>query len=126
MREWQILSTNASQVHQNQQSLLRFFKAENARDWQRYASFLSESIIWQLFPLQGSTEEIAGKSAYIARMQKAYCGYNGTFRCISLEISEDGTRLSAFLLNAEGERSLDIFKMQDGSILREWEFLFGK
>ncbi len=118
--------TKASQGQQNQQSLLRFFEAENARDWQRYATFLSESVIWQLFPLEGNTEEIAGKSAYIARMQKAYSGYDGTFQCLRTEISEDGTRLCTFLQNREGERSLDIFEMQDGIILREWEFLFGK
>lgn len=104
-----------------QEKLRKFFEAENARDWESYRQFLHPQVRWQLF---GAEEKcIEGAEEYMRVMKDAYEGRDTQFVCQKTEVSDDGGRIAAHLLNDKGERSLDIFDFKDGLIYREYEFL---
>jgi len=102
-------------------SLKAFFKAENERDWDIYRQFLHEELVWKLF---GKEERrICGIQNYMQTMQKAYENSNARFRCQDMQVSNEGNRIVAYLINDYGARSLDIFDFKDGLIYREYEFI---
>lgn len=104
-----------------QEKLRKFFEAENARDWESYRQFLHPQVRWRLF---GAEEKcIQGAEEYMKVMKGAYEGRDTQFVCQNMEVSDDGGRIAAHLLNDQGERSLDIFDFKDGLIYREYEFL---
>lgn len=98
-----------------------FFKAENERDWEVYQQFLHKEIVWQLF--DNETRSICGIQDYILAMQKAYENSDVRFRCQDMQVSADGSRVVAYLINDIGARSLDIFDFKDDLIYREYEFI---
>ncbi|PHP53605.1 nuclear transport factor 2 family protein [Actinomyces ruminis] len=102
-----------------------FFAAENTRDWNAYAAFLHPQVEWTLN--DGSHErKILGKEQYLHEIKSAYANSTTTFHCIET-MSDRGRRLIAtMLVNDDGERSLDVFVIEDGLIRREWEFLLGR
>lgn len=105
-------------------SLEQFFAAENARDWQRYATFLHPEVVWTL--VDGATERrIVGRDEYLAVIRRAYEGVSTTFRCVDMTIDESRSRVASLLINDTGDRSLDVFDLDNGLIRREWEFLLG-
>ncbi len=98
-----------------------FFKAENERDWEVYQQFLHEEVVWQLFDKE--TRNICGIQDYMLTMQKAYEKSEVRFRCQDMQVSADGNRIVAYLINDTGARSLDIFDFKDNLIYREYEFI---
>lgn len=46
-----------------------FLSAENARDWTKWASFLTEDITYTVV---GSDNAVRGKASYVTHMQKVY------------------------------------------------------
>ena len=98
-----------------------FFKAENERDWEVYQQFLHKEIVWQLF--DNETRSIRGIQDCILAMQKAYENSDVRFRCQDMQVSADGSRVVAYLINDIGARSLDIFDFKDDLIYREYEFI---
>ncbi|MDO4719909.1 MAG: nuclear transport factor 2 family protein [Peptostreptococcaceae bacterium] len=104
-----------------QERLRKFFEAENKRDWESYRQFLHPQVRWRLF---GAEEKrIEGVEEYMRVMKSAYEGRDTQFVCQKMEVSDDGRRIAAHLLNDQGERSLDIFDFKEGRIYREYEFL---
>lgn len=105
-------------------SLERFFAAENARDWQRYATFLHPDVTWTL--VDGEVERrIVGREEYLTVIRRAYAGESTTFRCVDMRVDEERSRIAALLISDTGERSLEVFDFDNGLIRREWEFLLG-
>ncbi len=105
----------------NREILAEFFKAENERNWEVYRQFLHEEISWQLF---GKKEKnIVGIENYMQVIKNAYSNNNIRFSCVDMQISADGNRIAAYLVNDSGVRSLDIFDFKDGMIYREFEFI---
>jgi len=102
-------------------TLKAFFKAENERDWEVYRHFLHEEIVWQLFDKEA--RNICGIQDYMQTIQKAYERSDVRFRCQDMQVSHDGNRIAACLVNDYGARSLDIFDFKDGLIYREYEFI---
>lgn len=101
-----------------------FFDAENVRDWPRYAAHLHPAVEWTVF--DGSAgRTVAGRSAYVEAMKHAYEGAATQFRCIQALVDESRGRVATWLIDDEGNRSLDVFDLQDGLIKKEWEYLFG-
>ena len=100
--------------------ILSFFQAENNRNWAVYQSFLTETVQWHLF--QQEEEHISGKSAYLERIQGAYQNSDITFHVLRLEESPDHSRVAAILENTQGEVSWEIFQLEQGLIVQEWEF----
>ena len=56
-------------------------------------------------------------------IKKAYANSDAQFSCSEMQISRDGNRIAAYLVNDSGVRSLDIFDFKDGMIYREYEFI---
>ncbi|MCH3948322.1 MAG: hypothetical protein LKI67_04625 [Olsenella sp.] len=98
-----------------------FFKAENERNWKVYQQFLHKEIVWQLFDKE--TRSICGIQDYMLTMQKAYENSDIRFLCQDMQVSNDGNRIIAYLINDMGARSLDIFDFKDNLIYREYEFI---
>lgn len=98
-----------------------FFEAENKRDWKSYRRFLHAEIVWELFDEEKRT--ICGIQSYMETMQKAYENSEARFACQNMQISNDGNRIAAYLINDSGMRSLDVFDFKDNLIYREYEFL---
>ena len=69
----------------------------------------------------GWGEQIRGIQAYLGRIQAAYEGRDGQFRCERIE--RDAGQIAAWLVSDRGERSRERFQFQDGLIWREWEDL---
>ena len=107
----------------NRDRLTAFFAAENRRDWQAYAVFLSPDVVWTLHGAE--TKTIRGADAYMSVMQAAYADNADQFVCDMMEASADGRRLVTMLRNSRGERSCDIFEWEDGRLMEEHEFLLG-
>ena len=105
----------------NRDVLDAFFKAENERDWELYQQFLHSEISWQLFDKE--ERRIVGKENYMQVIKKAYANSDAQFSCSEMQISGDGNRIAAYLVNDSGVRSLDIFDFKDGMIYREYEFI---
>lgn len=105
--------------------MARFFAAENARDWNAYAAFLHPRVEWTL--IDGNRQhKIVGKGQYLQAIKSAYAKSATTFRCVEA-MSDSGRQLIATtLVNDDGERSLDVFVIEDGLIRHEWEFLLGR
>ena len=106
---------------QNITILQKFFEAENQRDWETYAKFLSPDIVWELHG--HTTEIIRGKTAYLIRIQEAYNNRNVQFTCKQYECNAIQSRILTYLVNDYGQASCDIFEFKDGLIVREFEFL---
>jgi len=105
----------------NRDVLDAFFKAENERDWELYQQFLHSEISWQLF---GKEEKrIVGIENYMQVIKNAYANSDAQFSCSDMQISGDGNRIAAYLVNDSGVRSLDIFDFKNGMIYREYEFI---
>ena len=105
----------------NRDVLDAFFKAENERDWELYQQFLHSEISWQLF---GKEEKrIVGIENYMQVIKNAYANSDAQFSCSDMQISGDGNRIAAYLVNDSGVRSLDTFDFKDGMIYREYEFI---
>lgn len=103
------------------ETLETFFKAENERDWETYRQSLHEEIVWKLF---GKEEKIiCGIQSYMQTMQKAYENSDVRFRCQDMQVSNEGNRIVAYLIDDLGTRSLDIFDFKDNLIYREYEFI---
>ena len=105
----------------NQYVLIKFFEAENRRDWDSYGAFLSDTVVWELHS-GCQVKTMRGKESYIAYMQSVYQQNNNTFICEAMYVSGGGNRIAAILKNSRGERSCDIFNFFDGLICREYEF----
>ena len=107
------------------QLLERFFAAENARDWQAYERFLHPEVDW-LLARAGGERRIHGAQAYLAAIRAAYAGTSTRFRCLSMMVAPEHGRVSTLLVDDNGERSLDVFDIDHGLIVREWEFPMGR
>lgn len=105
--------------------LERFFAAENARDWAAYAGFLHPGVEWTLVD-DGAKRRIVGREDYLAAIVAAYDGTSTAFSCLDMTVDRGRGRVVTLLVNDDGERSLDIFDVEDGLIRREWEFLLGR
>lgn len=103
------------------ETLKLFFEAENERDWRVYQQFLHKGIVWQLFDEE--VRSICGVQNYMQAMRKAYENSNVRFLCQDMQVSNDGSRVIAYLINDLEARSLDIFDFKDNLIYREYEFL---
>lgn len=116
---------DVSSDHELESLMASFLAAENARDWNAYAAFLHPQVEWTLID-GGRERKIVGKEQYLRAIKSAYANSATTFRCIEA-MSDRGRQLVATMLaNDDGERSLDVFVIEDGHIRREWEFLLGR
>jgi ketosteroid isomerase-like protein len=100
--------------------LLKFFEAENRRDWETYEGFLSPDVEWVCYDRPHRTV-IKGRTNYLVAMKNAYKGRDSTFRIINLAVDEQ-SEIAMAELEIDGRRSVDIFEFKDGFIHREREY----
>jgi len=105
------------------ETLARFFRAENSRDWAAYRTFLHEDVAWHLHAEQETV--FRGVEAYLRAIQDAYRGSSTQFHVEELHESACGERIAALLIDDAGKRSFEVFDLKDGLIWREHEFLLG-
>lgn len=83
-------------------SLERFFAAENARDWQRYATFLHPDVTWALVD-DDVERRVVGREEYLRVIQRAYDGVSTTFRCTDTRVDTGRFRVASLLISDTGE-----------------------
>jgi len=105
--------------------LRQFFAVENARDWRTYAGFLHPQVEWSLIDV-GRERRVVGREAYLQAIRSAYDGAATKFRCVETMVDHRRGRIAAVLVDELGERSLEVFDVEDGLIRREWEFFLGR
>ena len=108
-------------MNDTKEMLLRFFEAENRRDWAEYRKYLAPDVVWELF--SGQVTTVRGIDRYVAAIKKAYEESDDTFVCEAMYHNGDGNRMVTILKNNHGERSCDMFEIADGLIAREYEFI---
>ena len=96
--------------------ILEFLEAENERDWQNYEKFLSDNVQWTFFSIEG-TRIVKGKENYVDTMKKIYENVTSTFDIISI-LSDDELGIVMAELKMDNRRSVDVFELQNGLILR--------
>jgi len=106
----------------NVEVMLKFFEAENNRDWQKYREYLQPDIEWTLFSVSES-QSIKGINNYMDRIQSAYEGNHDSFICQEYYSDISENRIVAILCNSHNHRSIDIFDFENSLIKREYEFL---
>lgn len=104
--------------------LAAFFDAENRRDWETYRTFLHPEVEWELRRPDGRAELIRGPEEYMVRIQAAYAGWDGRSRCEAAQVERD-SQVVVKLVNDRGEISRERFRLRDGLIWRETEYLEG-
>lgn len=104
-------------------TLVRFFRAENERDWETYRAFLHEDVVWHLHGEGDRT--IRGVEEYLQTIRDAYAGSDTRFRVEEAHEAADGSRVVVLLVDDSGRRSCEVFDVEDGLIRREHEFLLG-
>ena len=110
-------------VGQLEKIILEFLEAENERCWQNYEKFLSENVQWTFFSTEG-TRIVKGKKNYVETMKKIYEKVSSTFDIISI-LSDDELGIVMAELEMDNRRSVDVFELQNGLILREREYYDG-
>ena len=100
--------------------LLKFFDAENRRDWGAYAKYLSDDIEWTILgpPVR---RVIRGKKEYVDTMKGFYSTNKSKFYIVSIAANRDRAIVMAEL-EMDSQRSVDIFEFRDGLIFREREY----
>lgn len=93
------------------------------RDWQNYEKFLSDNVQWTFFSIEG-TRIVKGKENYVDTMKKIYENVTSTFDIISI-LSDDELGIVMAELKMDNRRSVDVFELQNGLILREREYYDG-
>lgn len=103
--------------------ILEFLHAENQRDWLNYEKFLSHNVQWTFFSIEG-TRVVNGRENYVNTMKRIYENLDSTFNIISL-LSNDELGIVMAELEMDNRRSVDVFELRDGLILREREYYDG-
>ena len=105
------------------ETLARFFRAENDRDWETYRAFLHPDVVWHLHGEEDRT--IRGVEEYLRAIRDAYAGSGARFRVEEAHEAACGIRVVVLLVDDAGKMSFEVFDFEDGLIRREHEFLLG-
>nr|WP_314844501.1 nuclear transport factor 2 family protein [Schaalia odontolytica] len=105
------------------ETLIRFFRAENERDWETYRTFLHPEVVWHLHGERDRT--IRGVEDYLQTVRDTYARSDTRFRVEGAHESADGSRVIVLLIDDSEKRSFEVFDIEDGLIRREHEFLLG-
>ena len=72
-----------TQKNELEEKLIKFFNAENDRDWKLYESFLSEDVEWISYG-PPKRKVVIGKEDYVKTMIKAYRDLPEKFKCLNM------------------------------------------
>ncbi|MHB1506979.1 MAG: nuclear transport factor 2 family protein [Cuniculiplasma sp.] len=100
--------------------LLKFFDAENNRDWKLYETFLSLDVEWTSYGPPGR-KTIVGRAEYVKTMVRAYTNLPAKFEVLNI-VSDLEKGIVMAELQILSRRSVDVFEFEDGLIRREREY----
>lgn len=100
-------------------TVVGFYECENARDWAGVGSRISDDIESRSYP---GGERTIGKGPYLTAMASMYHGRDETFDVTSISADAETSTVHAELVIG-GKRSVNVFELRDGLIVREREYL---
>ncbi len=100
--------------------IYEFFQSENQRDWENYERFLSDEVQWIIFSTEGN-RIVKGKQDYLKTIQRIYENLSSTFQILTI-LSNEELGIVMAELEMENRRSVDVFEIKDGLIIREREY----
>ncbi|MCL5804825.1 MAG: nuclear transport factor 2 family protein [Candidatus Thermoplasmatota archaeon] len=109
-----------TQKNELEEKLIKFFNAENDRDWKLYESFLSEDVEWISYG-PPKRKVVSGKKDYIKTMIRAYRNIPERFSVLNM-VSDIERGVVIAELELRSRRSVDIFEFENGLIKREREY----
>lgn len=109
-----------TQKNELEEKLIKFFNAENDRDWKLYESFLSEDVEWISYG-PPKRKVVSGKKDYIKTMIRAYRNIPERFSVLNM-VSDIERGVVIAELEIRSRRSVDIFEFENGLIKREREY----
>ena len=109
-----------TQKNELEEKLIKFFNAENDRDWKLFESFLSEDVEWISYG-PPKRKVVSGKKDYIKTMIRAYRNIPERFSVLNM-VSDIERGVVIAELEIRSRRSVDIFEFENGLIKREREY----
>ena len=109
-----------TQKNELEEKLIKFFNAENDRDWKLFESFLSEDVEWISYG-PPKRKVVSGKKDYIKTMIRAYRNIPERFSVLNM-VSDIESGVVIAELELRSRRSVDIFEFENGLIKREREY----
>ena len=109
-----------TQKNELEEKLIKFFNAENDRDWKLFESFLSEDVEWISYG-PPKRKVVSGKKDYIKTMIRAYRNIPERFSVLNM-VSDIERGVVIAELEIRSRRSVDIFEFENGPIKREREY----
>ncbi|EQB71815.1 MAG: hypothetical protein AMDU1_APLC00017G0002 [Thermoplasmatales archaeon A-plasma] len=109
-----------TQKNELEEKLIKFFNAENDRDWKLYESFLSEDVEWISYG-PPKRKVVIGKEDYVKTMIRAYRDVPDKFKVLNM-VSDIERGVVIAELEIRSRRSVDIFEFENGLIKREREY----
>ncbi len=109
-----------TQKNELEEKLIKFFNAENDRDWKLYESFLSEDVE-RISYGPPKRKVVSGKKDYIKTMIRAYRNIPERFSVLNM-VSDIERGVVIAELEIRSRRSVDIFEFENGLIKREREY----
>ena len=109
-----------TQKNELEEKLIKFFNAENDRDWKLFESFLSEDVEWISYG-PPKRKVVSGKKDYIKTMIRAYRNIPERFSVLNM-VSDIERGVVIAELELRSRRSVDVFEFENGLIKREREY----
>ena len=109
-----------TQKNELEEKLIKFFNAENDRDWKLFESFLSEDVEWISYG-PPKRKVVIGKEDYVKTMIRAYRDVPDKFKVLNM-VSDIERGVVIAELEIRSRRSVDIFEFENGLIKREREY----
>ncbi len=95
-------------------------RAENERDWEEYRRYLAPDVEWTTYGPKRAT--VRGRDRFVEEVKRMYAGRDATFSVERMAVDEP-SGIAFVELVIEGLRSADVFRVEDGLIRAESEYL---
>ena len=109
-----------TQKNELEEKLIKFFNAENNRNWKLYETFLSQDVEWISYGLP-RRKVVIGKEDYVKTMIRAYRDVPEKFKVLYM-VSDPERGVLIADLEPLSRRSVDVLEFEDGLIRREREY----
>jgi hypothetical protein len=105
--------------------LADFLQAKNARDWEKFSSFICDDIFYELRSPENSMT-LYEKEHYMEYMRYIYDHYDDTFECKRIYVSDNGKQVATILQSSRDNLSCNAYCFRDGKISEEYETSLSK
>lgn len=113
-------AVNMMPKNELEEILVKFFNAENNRDWKLYETFLSQDVEWISYG-PPRRKVVVGRAEYVKTMVRAYQNLSAKFKVLNM-VSDIERGVVIAELELLSRRSVDVFEFENGLIRREREY----